>query len=282
MKRLLFIIVYLLTVSFAGQAQERHALVIGIGQYEDSRWKSIHGDSDVDYVLETLQKNGFKDIRTLRNEAATKMGIVSAFESLKQSCSPGDRVYVHFSGHGQQITDTDGDEVDGYDEAWIPYDAQPYYSESYKGENHLVDDEVNRILSGIKTRIGPSGRLLVVIDACHSGHATREQGDSTVARGFDKKFEIPCKKPKRIPPLSESWITISACQPYQINWEVTKPAVGKLTWCLYRLGSKLRSLSNGSLKASIIRIMQEYPGPLDQTPVMSGNVESESVKDIFK
>lgn len=280
MKR--FIIAYLLTVAFAGQAQERHALVVGIGQYEDSRWGRIHGDSDVDYVMETLQKNGFKDIRTLRNEEATKKGIVSAFESLAQSCRPGDRVYVHFSGHGQQITDTDGDEADGYDEAWIPYDAQPYYCESYKGENHLVDDEVNRILSCIRTRIGPSGRLLVVIDACHSGQATREPGDSTVARGFDKKFEIPVKKPKRIPPLSEDWITISACQPYQVNWEVTKPAVGKLTWCLYRLGSKLRFLSNDSLKASIIRTMQEYPGPLDQTPVMSGNVESESVKDIFK
>lgn len=276
-------IAILFTGPLSGWAQNRHALVIGIGQYEDDRWSRIHGDSDVDYAVELLKMYGFTDIRTLRNSEATKQGILRAFESLALSCRSGDRVYIHFSGHGQQITDLDGDEDNGYDEAWIPYDAKPYYQKGvYEGENHLTDDEVNGLLSGIKKTVGPAGRILVVIDACHSGTATREPGDTTIARGFDKKFEIPGAKPKRKAAALEKWITLSACQSYQVNWEIPQPAVGKLTWCLYSLRSDLAVLSNQELKNAILRIMQKNPGPLEQTPDMTGCIKSESVKELFE
>lgn len=281
MKRLLLILLIMLG-SFSGLAQDRHALVVGIGKYEDSRWGSIHGDTDVDYAVAMLKANGFKDIRTLRNADATKRGILSAFRSLKRRCGHGDKVYVHFSGHGQQVTDLDGDEDDGYDEAWIPYDARPVYSASYRGEKHLTDDELNAVLAEIRKKIGPSGRMLVVVDACHSGTATREPGDTTVARGVDRKFEIPGKKPGRRQPAPEDWITLSACQSYQVNWELTRPAVGKLTWSLHELGNRLHTLSNQELEASIARIMQENPGPLSQTPAMTGCLDTESVKDLFE
>ena len=263
-------------------AQKKRALVIGIGQYEDSRWGRIHGDSDVDYAVSMLKKNGFEDIQTLRNAAASKSAIIAAFHDLTERCRKGDKVYIHFSGHGQQVTDLDGDEDDGWDEAWIPYDAQPYYSAKYKGEKHLIDDEVNALLSGIKEQIGSAGRLLVIVDACHSGNATRESGDTTIARGFDKKFEIPAEKPRCKPSLAEDWITISACLSYQVNWEMSSPAVGKLTWCLHSLSGSLGRLSNQDLKTSIIRIMQENPGPLEQIPDITGNWSKESVKELFR
>ena len=282
-KYLIFAILLLWIGPSLVRAQNRHALLIGIGQYEDVRWSRIHGDTDLDYARELVGMNGFSDIRMLRNAVATKQAIVSAFGALEEDCRAGDKVYVHFSGHGQQITDLDGDEMNGYDEAWIPYDAKPSFAKGvYEGENHLVDDEVNRMLARIKRKIGPSGRILVVVDACHSGTSTREPGDTTVARGIDKKFEIPGKKARRKSPAEENWITISACQSYQVNWEMTDPAVGKLTWCLYRLRSHLGSLSNQSLKASILRIMQENPGPLGQTPEMTGCTDTESVKDLFQ
>jgi len=284
MKKYILIGLSLFFVShLVGWTQNRHALVIGIGQYEDPRWGTIHGDTDVDYVFEFLTLNGFADIQTLRNSEATKQGILDAFEALESRCVPGDKVYIHFSGHGQQITDVDGDEDNGYDEAWIPYDAQPIYAKGvYEGERHLIDDEVNCLLSVIKTIIGPSGRILVVIDACHSGTATRAPGDTTTARGFDKKFEIPGAKPKRRIAAVENWITISACQSYQVNWEVWQPAVGKLTWCLYNLRTELKTLTNLELKSSILRIMQENPGPLEQTPAITGCTRRESVKELFE
>ena len=281
MKRYLILLLFLLCwCSIEGR--EKHALIIGIGEYADARWGRIHADSDINYVLEIVRGNGFNDIRTLCNSEATKQSIVAAFESLAHSCSLGDKVYIHFSGHGQQITDVDGDEDDGYDEAWIPYDAQPYYSDTYKGEKHLTDDEVYDMLSTIKEKIGAQGRIVVIVDACHSGDATRDFVSSAVARGFNKKFVIPCNKPKYKEKRWEDWITLSACLPYQINWEVSNPAAGKLTWCLYSLRTKLCALSNIELKESIIHIMQENPGPLEQSPSFSGRLDSEFINEIFQ
>ena len=35
-------------------AQTKRALVIGLGEHEDSAWNKINGDKDVPYVLEFL------------------------------------------------------------------------------------------------------------------------------------------------------------------------------------------------------------------------------------
>lgn len=282
MRRLIFINIFSwLCCLFTCQAQIHHALIIGIGEYEDPRWGLIHADADINFMVKVVKDNGYDDIRTLKNSEATKDAIVKEFETLIEECKSGDKVYIHFSGHGQQITDIDGDEDDGYDEAWIPYDAHPYYSESYKGENHLTDDELCIILSNLKRRIGDDGRIVVAVDACHSGDATREIKSSDIARGFNKKFEIPCKIPKHKRKNIEKWITISACLPYQINWEVSNPSVGKLTWSLYCLRTKLSTLTNVELRDAISHIMQENPGPIEQTPTLSGSLTSESVSEIF-
>ena len=47
------------------------------------------------------------------------------------------------------MTDIDGDEEDGLDEAWIPYDGYLQYSNKDRGENHLVDDEIGLLLTKV-------------------------------------------------------------------------------------------------------------------------------------
>ena len=104
--------------------QNYHAVLIGIGQYPSSSgWSTIHGDNDIPLIKASLINQGFPDenITTILNEQATKECILNSFESLLSRIGKGDVVYIHFSGHGQQITDLNGDEDDGYDEAWIPY-----------------------------------------------------------------------------------------------------------------------------------------------------------------
>lgn len=283
MRRAICIFLLFQLMASLAHAQQRHALVIGIGQYEDAAWGRIHGDSDIYYAVKMLKVNHFNDIITLKNEEATKKSILSAFDTLQRNCKLGDKVYIQFSGHGQQVTDVDGDEENGYDEAWIPYDARPLYKKDvYEGENHLIDDEVNRLLSIIKAKIGPSGQIVVVVDACHSGDSTREPGDDAVARGFDEKFEIPKRNPARKEALKEDWITISACKSHQINWEIAKPSVGKLTWCLYNLRWILSGLSNDALEEKIRQIMQENPGPLEQTPDFTGCLGVQQINDLFR
>ena len=139
----------------------RRALVIGIGEQMDKNWAKINGDKDVAYVKEMLVNAGYKDIHSLVNKQATKASIVSGFKSLANRSQKGDIVYVHFSGHGQQATDVNGDEEDGFDESWIPYDAYLKYGKEDKGEKHLIDDEINVLLKAIRKNIGEKGKLLV-------------------------------------------------------------------------------------------------------------------------
>ena len=176
MKNLQLILPILLSVLLIVplQAQTRRALVIGLGEQEDKSWAKINGDKDVPYVKEMLMKSGYTDIVTLVNREATKAGIVSAFTTLAAQCKSGDKIYIHFSGHGQLVTDVDGDEKDdAWDEAWIPYDAYLKYGEKDKGEKHLIDDEINKFLTEIKHKIGNDGKILVVVDDFHSGDSTR-------------------------------------------------------------------------------------------------------------
>lgn len=94
-------------------AQTKRALVIGLGKQEDASWGKINGDKDIPLVKDILAKAGYKSIFALVNEQATKSGITVAFGQLAQQCRNGDIVYIHFSGHGQQMTDREGDERDG-------------------------------------------------------------------------------------------------------------------------------------------------------------------------
>ena len=89
-------------------AQTKRGLVIGIGEQQDTCWAKINGDNDARYVKKMLERNGYKDICTLINRQATKKNIASAFNRLTRKCKAGDVVYIHFSGHGQQVRDLDG------------------------------------------------------------------------------------------------------------------------------------------------------------------------------
>ncbi len=155
---------------------EKHALIIAIGDYPTKGgWSSISSTNDVPLIKNALLNQGFKDenITTIIDAQATKNGIVDAITTLQNKIKKGDIVVFHYSGHGQQIFDDNGDEVDGLDEALVPYDAFVKYTHNYKGENHLRDDELGNIIANFRNKLGNQGQLLLTLDSCHSGSATR-------------------------------------------------------------------------------------------------------------
>lgn len=277
-KRTIVAVLLMVTV-LSGQAVTHRALIFGLGKQEDTTWGKIHGDNDVYYVRQMLERMGYTDIRTLKNEQATKAAMVEAFKQLAQRCQRGDVVYVHYSGHGQLMTDLDSDEAERWagtghaqwDEAWIPYDAYMVYGPKDRGEKHLSDDEVAALLSDVRQKIGHRGQLTVVVDACHSGDATCGTEDEPV-RGVDMKFCIPRQPDDTSPaqPAPEHWRTISACKPYQLCTEIKNPQVGKLTWALYKMGQSGLKHSNKDLQRQLTDFMQQHRGRLPQTPVVSG------------
>ena len=57
------------------QAQNKRALVIGLGEYEDTSWSAVHGDKDVPIIVEMLKYYKYNDVKTLVNKQATKKQI---------------------------------------------------------------------------------------------------------------------------------------------------------------------------------------------------------------
>lgn len=217
-------------------AQERRALLIGIGEYPPgSEWTLVHGDNDVRIIREFLLGLGLRGecIETITNEKATKKGILSALERLTKIAGKGDAVYIHFSGHGQQVTDLDGDEEDGFDEAWVPYDAwKKYVAGVYEGENHIIDDEINVCLKKLRAKVGAKGRITLVSDACHSGSGSRGLEDDEYFRGTDEKFILPSRVARKSGRSNTvEWLFIGACKSYQTNYELKAPD-GKFYGCL--------------------------------------------------
>lgn len=217
-------------------AQERRALLIGIGEYPPgSEWTLVHGNNDVRIIREFLLGLGLRGecIETITNEKATKKGILSALERLTKIAGKGDAVYIHFSGHGQQVTDLDGDEEDGFDEAWVPYDAwKKYVAGVYEGENHIIDDEINVCLKKLRAKVGAKGRITLVSDACHSGSGSRGLEDDEYFRGTDEKFILPSRVARKSGRSNTvEWLFIGACKSYQTNYELKAPD-GKFYGCL--------------------------------------------------
>lgn len=224
MRRIPLILLFL--ISLPSLAQERYALLIGIGQYPDEYgWPMIHGDNDVAIIRSLLLEQGFREenIAILTNGGATKAGIMTALGELRNQTGQGDVVYIHFSGHGQQVTDLDGDEPDHYDEAWVPFDARKKYEAGvYEGENHLLDDELNIFLNGLRSKVGTQGKIVLVADACHSGSGSRGLSleEEEFVRGTNEKFVIPGVSSNVIKKeATVYWLCVGACKPFQTNYE---------------------------------------------------------------
>ncbi len=184
--RLLTTILILVLVAFSPKA-EKYALIIAVGDYpEEGKWPDISSMNDVIHIETALGRLGFRseNIIKIADKNATKAGIMEAFRQLSARAAAGDMVYIHFSGHGQQIPDQDGDEVDGLDEAIVPYDSPLEFKKGiYEGQKLMLDDELGSITNEIRKKCGPKGQVLLILDSCHSGTGTRGMGK---VRGTDK------------------------------------------------------------------------------------------------
>lgn len=192
-RKIVFLLVLIIYCNIAINASiQKLALIIAIGNYPiESGWQKINSLNDVGIIKSTLLKQGFQiqNITILTDKKATKTLIVSALNNLIRLAQVGDIIYIHYSGHGQQIQDDNNDEVDGYDESLIPFDAcKTYKKGEYTGQNHFRDDELGALLNQLRVKIGIKGDIVVILDACHSGTATR---GIESCRGTEVKFEEP-------------------------------------------------------------------------------------------
>lgn len=95
----------------------------------------------------------------LTDRTATKKNIIAAVKNLLRQLKSGDWAVITYSGHGTWVPDNDGDELDGRDECFVPYDW----------DNLIRDDEVHTLLQD-----RPAGTFVFLVsDSCNSGSVFR-------------------------------------------------------------------------------------------------------------
>lgn len=157
----------------------KRALMVGINKYMQPGSDLRGCVNDVEDVkAKMLAPEGFKasDIVTITDKQATRQAILNGLQQLVASGKAGDFLYFHYSGHGAQVRDTNGDEPDGMDEILCPTDLS-YGNGGFR--NAIIDDEIQTILGGLKPGVG----FLMVSDSCNSGTIDRNRNVTT--RGLD-------------------------------------------------------------------------------------------------
>jgi len=173
-----------------------YALLIGIDFYKSNPYyKNLQGAvRDIDKVADYIEKslplptkqitrltfplpdtNSLLDIRVAHQEMSpTYQNIIDAFHSITETAQAQDLVYIHYSGHGGRVKtifpDLKGEGQ--FDEGLVPMDVgdDGYY---------LRDVEMATLLK----RMTDKGLIVTVIfDSCHSGGATRGDGEIRSSR----------------------------------------------------------------------------------------------------
>ncbi len=145
------------------------ALLIGISDYKSPAMQDLGGPINDIAKMEHLLVTRFgfpgENITKLIDAEATRRRILTALRKIVSETSARDVIYIHYSGHGSQVKDLNGDEDDGVDETLVPHDGRT------PGVADIVDDEIDAILSQLKT-----DDVVIVLDSCHSGTGTRTGG----------------------------------------------------------------------------------------------------------
>lgn len=139
----------------------KKALCIGINNYPGTQMDLQGCVNDASDWAAALIGRGFA-VTTLLDDHATKAAMMAAMGNLISKAVKNDSLVITFSGHGTYQPDTDGDEVDGLDEALCPYDLKTIGAA-------LTDDEIKTLFANRKSGV----RIVLIADSCHSGTVTR-------------------------------------------------------------------------------------------------------------
>lgn len=140
---------------------DRKALLIGINYY-DSDQELFGCINDVTQMSNMLvdaygyHESNITILRDDKEDPSVRPTARNIVDNLRKILRSGAKeVWIHFSGHGFQVTDRNRDEKDRKDEVIIPCD--------YKTAGVITDDLLFSILNGTKSKV------LLTMDCCNSG-----------------------------------------------------------------------------------------------------------------
>jgi len=139
-----------------------HLLSIGISDYENDKWDLDFADDDaraISRIFSTQQGKLFNNvtIRSLYNSDATRQNILSGLRWLESIAKPNDLTMLFIAAHGK---------VDFMDNFYImPFDGD--------FDRSMFGIDLNDMKVMLRRIQELPSTVLLFMDTCHSGHATR-------------------------------------------------------------------------------------------------------------
>jgi metacaspase-1 len=158
----------------------KRAVLIGINKYQvpgADLQGCVNDVKNLRGVLTTYYGFADKDITTLTDAKATKKAMERAIKKLIARAKKGDALLLHYSGHGSNVPDDNGDEADHRDEILCPTDLD--------WKNPFRDDWLRKTLGKLRSGVN----LTVIMDCCHSGTITRVMNPFDAPR---RQRYLPC------------------------------------------------------------------------------------------
>ena len=185
--RLAFLLVVLGSVTGTPAEAVKRALLVGVGNYVDSRVPDLQGPPhDVAALRVALvQHGGFGDenITVLLDAAATKHGILEEIGRLGGASQAGDFVLIYLSGHGTSAFNPGLLlPLPHHSGAFVPVDFAASGSQSEQLDSLLIGArDLRPLLQAIDDK---PVRGLILIDSCYSQYTSRAlyAPESTVYR----------------------------------------------------------------------------------------------------
>lgn len=228
-------------------------LLVAINAYPKNRLSGCINDAeDMRWILKQLDHRA--EIQKLYDIRATKLNILNGIRWL----SDEENIFF-FSGHGSQVADINGDEIDGLDETIVNID--------YARTGMIRDDEIREAIG--------DNRIELIMDCCHSGTNTRMFSTTTKIRAIDKGYSSPVEI-GRIRNLNDESISWAACQDSEVATETTINGQqrGVFTFNFCQLLRANPRITRSQLKTQLTKLLEKY----DQHPNLVCSAENESLK----
>jgi metacaspase-1 len=158
----------------------KRAVLIGINKYQvpgADLQGCVNDVKNLKGALTTYYGFDDKDITTLMDAQATKKAMERAIKKLITKGRKDDVLLLHYSGHGSNVPDDNGDEADHRDEILCPTDLD--------WKDPFRDDWLRKTLGKLRSGVN----LTVIMDCCHSGTITRVMNPFDAPR---RQRYLPC------------------------------------------------------------------------------------------
>lgn len=173
-----------------------------------------------------------------KENATTHYEIKKILETLKnKSLRTSDELWIYYSGHGNSVMDTNGDENDGKDSVILPSD--------YMENGYISDDDLYEWLRDIQCKI------IMIFDSCHSGTIA----DLPWKFIYREPNDILIEKERDIEMENKYVFTLSGSTDPQNSWEIydesIKQSYGEFTNIF------LLVLENNNHNISIMKLYEQ-------------------------